>query len=860
MRTFSQWLLMLLCLSLLSLPLRAASQEPCKVEIEVVSSEDGVPLSGALCHLVDRSDKLVEYGVTDSRGRVTLSLSDRVARLQVALMSYRRSVISRERLECDGHIRVELVPTATELPEVSVKSPPVVAYKDTVSYSVGAFRVKSDKSIGDVLRKMPGVEVSKSGGLRYQGRPIKHLYIEGQDLLEHRYNLATQNLPADAVSDVEVLERHTHERILKDRSGSEEVAMNLKLQEGYKGRPFGEMTLAAGGRPLLLGAKGSATLVRRRSQTMLSLSGNNLGDDPIVLYGGLSLSTAPSQQMPLASTLLETSMGTHLPLPVERYLDNRSGAFDLSHLIISGPTSSLRLGMAGITDRRQMAEEHRRHYGGSQPLDYSEQRMGLRRYLWLSPSCTYELNSDRLFLSNKLSAEMRRESLGTELHTGGQGDPSLVSQDGGVRRYDVVNSLRTIVGVGDGLLLRGHLLSGYRDMTERLGVSLQGMDHLYRHRQVVMRGSLATTKAIGSRFLLYLSAHGDGDLSSFAVDGGAPMSYRLGSISLSPELLYRSPGNELVVSLGLPLGLSAYGTEGVTRSLPTVTPELRVTLAPSRRTTFRLSALRDDALLPPTFLSLSPLRTDYRSRIAYPIDPTREEEWRITLSGEYRNLLYMIFANGTLMWQRRRGDHIRSLEIEGDQLLYSYLPGTAQSDRLYGGLSLTKSFVESGTLIKGQIDLSHFRTPLLQGLERYLVPLTYLSTQLRLEQKLWSWGNLLYGLSVGQSMRHGEGRVDRLGSLTHQGKIYLFPHEQWSLSLGYEGGRSEMARGQYAHYHFLDASVEYSISSKWEIRLSGRNLLDSSTYHQTFYNGINDFADVSRLRPRELLLSTKYSF
>ena len=92
-----------------------------------------------------------------------------------------------------------------KLREVVVKSKPIWNKEDTIVYSVNAFKTLGDKSIGDVLKKLPGVEVSASGSVKYQGEAINKFYIEGLDLLEKRYGIATNNVPADAIQNVEII-------------------------------------------------------------------------------------------------------------------------------------------------------------------------------------------------------------------------------------------------------------------------------------------------------------------------------------------------------------------------------------------------------------------------------------------------------------------------------------------------------------------------------------------------------------------------------------------------------------------------------------------------------------------------------
>src|SRR5690606_23280174 len=94
----------------------------------------------------------------------------------------------------------------TELKEVIIKSNPITRKGDTLNYSVNAFSKQEDRTIADVLKNMPGIEVLNNGKILYQGEPINKYYIGGLDLLEGKYNLANNNLPYKEVLRVQILE------------------------------------------------------------------------------------------------------------------------------------------------------------------------------------------------------------------------------------------------------------------------------------------------------------------------------------------------------------------------------------------------------------------------------------------------------------------------------------------------------------------------------------------------------------------------------------------------------------------------------------------------------------------------------
>lgn len=77
---------------------------------------------------------------------------------------------------------------------------------------------------------MPGIEVMPSGQILYQGSSINKLNIEGLNLMGDQYNQATQNMPAEAVSTIQVMENNQPVRSLEGKVHSNHATLNIKLK------------------------------------------------------------------------------------------------------------------------------------------------------------------------------------------------------------------------------------------------------------------------------------------------------------------------------------------------------------------------------------------------------------------------------------------------------------------------------------------------------------------------------------------------------------------------------------------------------------------------------------------------------
>ena len=129
---------------------------------------------------------------------------------------------------------VALHAQAIDIKEIIVKAPKIKSQGDTIIYNVASFSKEGDKTIGDVLKKLPGVRVEENGQISYQGTAINKFYIEGMDLLGGKYTIATNNISNDDVGSVEIMENHQPIKALNGLSISEQAAINLRLKEKAK--------------------------------------------------------------------------------------------------------------------------------------------------------------------------------------------------------------------------------------------------------------------------------------------------------------------------------------------------------------------------------------------------------------------------------------------------------------------------------------------------------------------------------------------------------------------------------------------------------------------------------------------------
>jgi hypothetical protein len=216
----------------------------------VVKDSIGNPLEMAnVIALNKKTNVLDSYGFTDSKGNFKLTLKPNATySIKASYIGYKTSDVVIETKEVDIKKDITLQ-SDTTLDEVDITYKIPVSIKgDTLVYDADSFKAGTEKKLGDVLKRLPGVEVNSDGEIEVEGKKVGKVMVEGKDFFDGDTKIATQNIPANAIDKVQVLKNFSEVGQLKGvQDNSDNLAINIKLKEGKKNFWFGEITAGAGG-------------------------------------------------------------------------------------------------------------------------------------------------------------------------------------------------------------------------------------------------------------------------------------------------------------------------------------------------------------------------------------------------------------------------------------------------------------------------------------------------------------------------------------------------------------------------------------------------------------------------------------
>lgn len=226
------------------------------------------------------------YALTDSEGKVALTkVKAGTYVLKAELMGYKsfeKTVTVSKSIDL-GNFKMAADVQVIEAARVTAAGNPIIVKKDTVEYNASSFKTTDNDMLENLLKKLPGIEVSSDGTVTANGETITKITIDGKTFFLDDPQLATKNIPAKIVEKVKVVEKKSDQaQFTGIDDGEEETVIDLSLKPGMMKGWFGNLS-AGGGHDLQQGWDGDwrwqgAAMIGRftdKSQLSIILNGNN---------------------------------------------------------------------------------------------------------------------------------------------------------------------------------------------------------------------------------------------------------------------------------------------------------------------------------------------------------------------------------------------------------------------------------------------------------------------------------------------------------------------------------------------------------------------------------------------------------
>ena len=818
--------------TILYVVLAASASAQVKVTGRVIDLQNK-PVSDVIVKLVSGT-KTLAFTSTNAKGEYSLELKSAPTgevTLQFTHISYEKES-ERLTLKQSGianplqrKVDMILTPKSISLKEVTVKPDPLRQKGDTLTHNLASFLGKGDVTLEDGLKRLPGVDVAQSGAISYMGKPISQFNIEGLDLLGGKYNLATRNIPADYVTNVEIVRNHHSRRVERDVP-SNEVSMNIKLSNKAKFKPFGQEEAGAGymedGNDMLQALLGlTGMMFTNKFQTICSLKGGNYKGfaraDMIDHFGGSDVTTP--------ATSLFGGFDGGAP-PQGEYLYQRNGMATLNgiHTLDSATTVKVNADYSYHRATHDISQSSTYLSGDGSYVTVSEQTSPLSKVHLPKLTMNYLKNADRVYLSETFVVKGKFEQNEGDVLANG----FLVEQRRKTSSFEVGNDLFWMGRTEKGT--RRHVnasVSFKRTPTLRLSFvnDGQGYGQTAQSSTLSMNVGSSFNIPIGKVFRLSLpvrvSAMYD-DVETNRVATGEVNDIRGWSFtpSVNPGFEIHSRNRRFYLSAGLGAALKGLYYNRLNYTKPVLNPSMGINYTFSANSKLQFSTGYTTQIGDMMTLLTEPMQVDYRSVRTSSGIIGESNTWHT--SGDWKWQLPMQYFTLSLAASHSEGKRntLYSQSVSGIDISSSALQRDTRSRSTNFSVSSTKNFPSIFTKLGADAAYGFGDSEQAVNSDIFKVRSSNYNIHGNASVTPIQWLELRYDI------RYGWSRV--------------FPIATLDLSLDYDHVRRQITTDTYKRMSLFNASAQY----KWKqcvLRLELTNLLNQRSYSYTVFDGINTY-------------------
>lgn len=187
------------------------------------------------------------FTITNQQGNYTLKLkSGSKYLLEITHLGFSK-IIDSIHFKNNSLKNYQLLENTQLLEQVIIKSEMAVIVKeDTITYRADQFKTGEDRKLEDLLKKLPGIEVTDEGNVLVNGKEVEKLMIDGKDFFGGDTKLGVKNIPVDVIDKIEALDNYSDIPFMKNLSDSDKMVLDIKLKKGKKQFIFGENKIGGG--------------------------------------------------------------------------------------------------------------------------------------------------------------------------------------------------------------------------------------------------------------------------------------------------------------------------------------------------------------------------------------------------------------------------------------------------------------------------------------------------------------------------------------------------------------------------------------------------------------------------------------
>lgn len=241
------------------------------------------PVEASTVQLLRADSTYISGAISDENGLFSLQApEDGSYLLKITSVGYkptvRRIMMTQGKDLAMGKININAEAIMLKAATVTAMAKKVVLKEDTFVYNSAAYRTPEGSTIEELVKRLPGAEVSDDGSIKINGKEVKKILVDGKEFMTGDTKTALKNLPTSIIDKIKAYdEKSDLAKVTGIDDGEEETVLDFGIKKGMNKGLIANMDLSMGTKQRY-SERGMAAYFNDRNRLMMFASANNTND------------------------------------------------------------------------------------------------------------------------------------------------------------------------------------------------------------------------------------------------------------------------------------------------------------------------------------------------------------------------------------------------------------------------------------------------------------------------------------------------------------------------------------------------------------------------------------------------------
>ncbi len=218
----------------------------------VVDKDAKEPVEQATVQLLRTDSTYVTGTLTNESGLFSLTApDDGKYLLKITNVGYKPTVKRIQMAEgkdlAMGNVTIGAEAIMLKTATVTAMAKKVVLKEDTFVYNSAAYRTPEGSTIEELVKRLPGAEVSDDGSIKINGKEVKKILVDGKEFMTGDTKTALKNLPTSIIDKIKAYDQKSDlAKVTGIDDGEEETVLDFGVKRGMNKGLLSNIDLGVG--------------------------------------------------------------------------------------------------------------------------------------------------------------------------------------------------------------------------------------------------------------------------------------------------------------------------------------------------------------------------------------------------------------------------------------------------------------------------------------------------------------------------------------------------------------------------------------------------------------------------------------